>query len=1001
MDRVREMGKRGGLEGSRDPVRVAARFCLMLAFWAGLAALSGCDSGGRGSVPDDEALVRARAQGLTIEEAADQYYPREIDNYFPGMDMREAAGVPLEPVPPARIGRAVDPLLTPESELEPRRIEPAEFNASETLGRNSWMLWCGGNEGFWDWLATDSLGFVDLLKLLDTRQRSTRFETAGLINEPGMTSAATPSKDEFGLWLDVPQDADVRAWREGYVKQAFAETAEGGKQGYPYKANYTYADTAYEKNIPPPGIYGLSSGVVGLRLFPNPNFDREAREKWDPRRYYEDKDYYLDPDLVRPYRVGMSCAFCHASWNPLNPPRERSQPEWANVSGNIGAQYLRIRAVFGNLLDEDNFVYHLLDSQPPGTIDTSLIASDNINNPNTMNSVFGVPQRVVRSLELPPETLSPVSESLPGLWGDLTSPRVGYAVDEVPPAIREVFAQLGLEEELSETNSSPRPVPRILLDGADSIGAWGALARVYLNIGTFWEQWNRLHRPVIGITPQKPFEIADCRAHSVYWHATTRRVGPMRDYFLKATPTMPLAAARDPGHDAVSPERIRERIDIEQLARGRKVFARNCIVCHSSIQPESRWAWGVAVEAGFSPETMESLAERREEKLRAWAQAGEFWDHDPGQWLRDRDYVEWAETVVETETFWRHNYLSTDYRVPVNFLRTNSARAMATNALAGSMWNDYASRSYQHMPSIGPIKYFNPYKGEAGDWDEFEPAHAVEKGVPEGGGGPGFYRVPTLLSIWATAPFLHNNSLGTFNNDPSVQGRLEAFEDAMGKMLWPERRRESSSYNGATPERLKADHGLIWRTPRETWLEVPGKYVAGMFGRVPIVMKIQGWAPWLQDVRPLWLPSLVLLIAAGLLLWKGPRWGRYLGYLLIILGIALGTLLYFMSGQLGMLRVGPIPAGTPVNLLANINPQADRIELAKAVKLTVRTLSEIESKNLPPDKANELLRTHVAPALIGVSKSPDFVMDRGHYFEWFNEMSDDDKKALIELLKTF
>ena len=32
----------------------------------------------------------------------------------------------------------------------------------------------------------------------------------------------------------------------------------------------------------------------------------------------------------------------------------------------------------------------------------------------------------------------------------------------------------------SNVYANPRPVPRILLEGADSIGAWGALARVYL-----------------------------------------------------------------------------------------------------------------------------------------------------------------------------------------------------------------------------------------------------------------------------------------------------------------------------------------------------------------------------------------------------------------------------------------------------------------------------------------------------------------------------------------
>ena len=35
-------------------------------------------------------------------------------------------------------------------------------------------------------------------------------------------------------------------------------------------------------------------------------------------------------------------------------------------------------------------------------------------------------------------------------------------------------------------------------------------------------------------------------------------------------------------------------------------------------------------------------------------------------------------------------------------------------------------------------------------------------------GGRGYLRTASLVSIWATAPFLHNNSLGTFSGDPSV-----------------------------------------------------------------------------------------------------------------------------------------------------------------------------------------------------------------------------------------
>ena len=55
-------------------------------------------------------------------------------------------------------------------------------------------------------------------------------------------------------------------------------------------------------------------------------------------------------------------------------------------------------------------------------------------------------------------------------------------------------------------------------------------------------------------------------------------------------------------------------------------------------------------------------------------------------------------------------------------------------------------------------------------------------------GGRGYYRTASLVSIWATAPFLHNNSLGIFNGDPSVTGRIAAYNDAVHKLLWPKDR---------------------------------------------------------------------------------------------------------------------------------------------------------------------------------------------------------------------
>jgi hypothetical protein len=54
--------------------------------------------------------------------------------------------------------------------------------------------------------------------------------------------------------------------------------------------------------------------------------------------------------------------------------------------------------------------------------------------------------------------------------------------------------------------------------------------------------------------------------------------------------------------------------------------------------------------------------------------------------------------------------------------------------------------------------------------------------------GTGFYRNIPLLGAWATAPFLHNNRLGLYNGDPSVAGRVAAFEDAFRLLLNPTQR---------------------------------------------------------------------------------------------------------------------------------------------------------------------------------------------------------------------
>jgi hypothetical protein len=71
------------------------------------------------------------------------------------------------------------------------------------------------------------------------------------------------------------------------------------------------------------------------------------------------------------------------------------------------------------------------------------------------------------------------------------------------------------------------------------------------------------------------------------------------------------------------------------------------------------------------------------------------------------------------------------------------------------------------------------------------------------------------------------------------------------------------------------------------------------------------------------------------------------------------------------------------------------VELCLKIK---KTLLQVKLQHLDPVATKDLMRTELAPALLAVSKCPDFVEDRGHTFG--ATLPDDDKRALIEYLKT-
>ena len=110
----------------------------------------------------------------------------------------------------------------------------------------------------------------------------------------------------------------------------------------------------------------------------------------------------------------------------------------------------------------------------------------------------------------------------------------------------------------------------------------------------------------------------------------------------------------------------------------------------------------------------------------------------------------------------------------------------------------------------------------------------------------------------------------------------------------------------------------------------------------------------------------------------------------------------FVSGRGGDVEFGPLPAGIPVNIIANLDPNAPAEVGSTAREALIDYVLEYHrNPNRSDEEALERFEQRVAPALLNASKCPDFVTDRGHDYEFMRRLTDKEKEELIALLKTF
>jgi len=528
-----------------------------------------------------------------------------------------------------------------------------DLDLDETKGRNIWMIWSGGNDRLFDWLARYTGGEFDLLKIVSSYdpdkdgrlsepdksrlrplypfRRETRFQTLGVTNEPCFDQATGPGLSRYGLWLDTHQPNCA---------------------GDPFENEQTYPGVPVGvrgRTISLGSPYGAPTGILGLRIFPNPDFNEAAAKRWDGQRYYTDPAYYGAKDLVRPYRIGVTCAFCHAGLNPAKLPDDPNDPDWENLSSTAGAHFLR----FGRVTQwagGSGFAGEVLNSARPGSVDTTLIATDHIFNPRAIPSIFGMSARMRVARQFGRETLDGAS---------MNNRQMSTYVAGGP---------------LAAFFEEPATVwtPRLGWNAMDSVGILGGINRMYPAMGMFSEEWLLHFTPLIGGTPQIPVDMKVGRENSAYWNVT-EEMTPDVVRFLMRMEAPPSTVAGDRA----------------ALTRGRTVFAERCAACHSSKFPAPPADADPGNCSGDYPE--------------CW---NRYWS-----WTRSPEYRQQMTKIALADDFLKDNYLSTDLRVPLPVVGANACISLSASGTEGKMWEQYTSKTYRSLPSAGTITWYHPVSG--------------------------------------------------------------------------------------------------------------------------------------------------------------------------------------------------------------------------------------------------------------------------------------------------
>jgi mono/diheme cytochrome c family protein len=676
-----------------------------------------------------------------------------------------------------------------------------QLNPSQKVGCEIWFKATAGTARFFTYVYQQRLGgLVDWYGVLNTPARATRFEKWGLMNDPACCKPGDP---------DCPAKTLEETYGFDYCPGDDILLAHVGKRGYKDPAcdliDASPSRDAIEKGARFPRElwqsacdleFGTSAGAMGFRKFPNPRFDRAAWSElnhgvatWDGFR-----KRLSDGSVQPPFLVGITCGACHIAFDPLKPltaPHSPSFPAAAHLSGTVGNQYARVSAIFVSGMPMDSLEWQVFALVRPGTVDTSAIPTDQVNNAGTINAIMNLGHRPTFSHD--------VLKWRPVKRGEQCLVTSAQAV---------CWCEPGKDKTKCWKRSlvQQEQVHHILKGGEDSIGALEALQRVYINIGSCAESaWVNHLTDILQLDPrmrgygQTPLEIGQARRDCPNFRAIEDRLPDLLNYLMTGAPA-DLREARENARQAKDPSARYIQADLikdleadlrANVARGRRIFARKCAQCHSSLSENKK----------------------------------------NGTFI-DRDFH-----ALDPATGLRQDWLGNDAPTAVTKLEVNASRALHSNHMKGHVWEEYASETYRQKPPVTlPMSI---------EEERLEFSLSAD-------GGRGYYRNVSLLSLWASAPFMHDNGIGpelcggpvsssgckTF--DPTVEGRYQLFKDSMDQLLHPERR----------TRKITRISGAVHKGPLGLELKFPPGRPAALIGNFRHKEFINDFTDFLSDLQP-------------------------------------------------------------------------------------------------------------------------------------------------------